>query len=90
MLALVDLLIPFRFRFYYNSREILFLWQDRYILQTVAKGDDFRALAMVFSPQDGLQQGIFARPGMSSHSSEMITGPVKIIFTPSGRFIRRL
>jgi hypothetical protein len=37
MLALVYLLIPFRFRFYYNSRQILFLWLDRSILQTVAK-----------------------------------------------------
>jgi hypothetical protein len=37
MLALVDLLLPFRFRFYYNNNLIFFNQEDRYPLQTVAK-----------------------------------------------------
>jgi len=41
MLALVDLLIPFRYRFYYYSNSILFLWPDRYSLRTVAKCNDY-------------------------------------------------
>ena len=32
MLALVDLLLPFRSRFYYNSNQILFLWLDNIFL----------------------------------------------------------
>ena len=40
MLALVDLLLPFQSRFYYNSTWILFLWLDRYVLWTVAKWND--------------------------------------------------
>ena len=40
MLALVDLLLPFRSRFYYNSKRILFPWLDRCLLWTVAKWND--------------------------------------------------
>jgi len=40
MLALVDLLLPFRFRFYYNSMWILFLWRDISLLWTVANCND--------------------------------------------------
>lgn len=36
-LALVYLIIPFRIRFYYNSKLILILRRDRYSLRTVAK-----------------------------------------------------
>jgi hypothetical protein len=48
MLALVDLLLPFRFRFYYNSKQILFPWTDRYPLQTVAKGNEIHNLKKFF------------------------------------------
>ena len=37
MLALVDLLLPFRSRFYYNSKRILFDMSDEYPNRNVAK-----------------------------------------------------
>jgi hypothetical protein len=37
MLALVDLLLPFRSRFYYNSEWILSIWLHGYFYRIVAK-----------------------------------------------------
>lgn len=79
MLALVDLLLPFRFRFYYNSKQILFRWADRCPLQAVAKGNVIHNLNVFIKPvmlMMTLLPGISSAVGQMNHIDQaMLTIP---------------